>query len=268
MILRGTLQSTVLEMETGVTIITPTEYSKGLRPQVAYVLHGLGAGSGSWAEYSMLPAYAKDYDVMFIMPEVGRSYFFDMRYGQRFFSYIADELPELCEQVFNISAKREDTAVIGGSMGGYGALKCAFSRPERFGKCCAFSCGGLHLRERVAEIGAEGGWERLAAEFGPQRARDYRAMLGDDLELKPEDEIAVLARQVAAGGPRPELYLACGTEDQFYGSNTAFRDVLRGLGYDFTWEEWPGEHEWPFFDAALRKSLRFCFGEGMGRKLL
>ncbi len=267
MIFRGSVFSEVLEMDTGLTVITPSDYPEPGTPKVAYLLHGLGAGNGSWSECSLLPLYAREYNVVFIMPEAGRSYYTDLANGQRFFTYIADELPALSAKTFKFSADREDTAVIGGSMGGHGALKCALTRPDRFGLCAAFAAGSLYLGEKVEKIKAIGDWPQLEATLGWQRAQDYRAMLGDSLRVPPENEIAHLAKTAAAAPKRPRIYQACGSEDPFHKSNLRFRDEAKSLGLDLTYEEWPGGHDWDFFNEALLRALRFCFGEGLKRPI-
>ena len=80
----------------------------------------------------------------------------DMEYGFRYFTYVTEELPAICKDIFRISAEREDTAIIGGSMGGYGALRCALSRPGQYGMCAAFSSGCLFLKEGIEELKANG----------------------------------------------------------------------------------------------------------------
>ena len=70
-----------------------------------------------------------------------------MKYGLKYFSYITEELFKICKNIFNISSKREDTAIMGASMGGYGALKCALSKPEQYGFCGAFSPAFLFLKD-------------------------------------------------------------------------------------------------------------------------
>lgn len=259
MLLRGSLFSQVLDMETGVTIITPEETFPE-PPRIAYVLHGLNSGNGSWSDCSLLPAYAKNYNAVFIMPEVGRSYYADMRYGQRFFTYVADELPELCRRTFNIAAGRENTAVIGASMGGYGALKCALSRPRRFGVCCAFSSGSLYTAEFLERVKKIGDWSRIAGLMGEQRVADFHAIFGDDLKVEPENELSLVAQKAAENAERPRFYCACGADDGFLRYNRRFRDELSSLGFDVTYEEWAGGHDWDFFNAALKNALCFCYG--------
>lgn len=260
MLLRGSLYSQVLDMNTGVTIITPEE-SFPEPPKIAYILHGLNAGNGSWSESSMLPAYAKNYNVVFVMPEVGRSYYIDMRYGLRFFTYVSDELPELCARTFSLRSERENTVVIGASMGGYGALKCALTRPEKFGICCAFSSGSLYTAEFLDRLKRIGDWEKVATIMGRQRVADIHAIFGDDFRVEPENELSVVAERTADGTVLPRVYSACGTDDGFLRTNRRFREDLLRLGYDVTYEEWKGGHDWDFFNEALKKALAFCYGE-------
>jgi S-formylglutathione hydrolase FrmB len=125
MILRGNVFSKILEMDTGITIVTPNDFKMDGTYKVVYLLHGACGNNGTWADYSMLPVYANHGKTIYVLPEVARSFYTDMKYGFKYFSYITEELPNICKTVFNISADREDTAIIGGSMGGYGALNCA-----------------------------------------------------------------------------------------------------------------------------------------------
>ncbi len=249
MILRGTVFSRALEMNTGLTVIAPGAEPEGAY-KVVYVLHGLCGDSGSWTDFSMLPAYALEHRAFFVMPEAGRSFYADMTYGGKFFTYVADELPAICRRVFNVSARREDTAIIGGSMGGFGALKCALSRPERYGLCCAFASACLFLKDDLEKHQAQ-----FRERYGEQLFRDFRAILGEDLAWRPDMEILELAKRAAAASERPRIYAACGADDPFQADNARMGEELRKLGFDLEYEEWPGGHDWAFFDEALRRGV-------------
>lgn len=259
MILRGSVYSKTLEMETGITILTPRDRVPDRPAKVAYLLHGLSANNCCWTDYTLLPLYARDADVVFVMPEVGRSFYSDMKHGQRFFSYVADELPKLCRNTFNISPDRADTAIMGGSMGGYGALKIALSRPDRFGCACAFASACLYLGDRIDDIVRIGDMDVIREYLGDQLVRDFQAILGDSFAVENQHLILELARSVPEGN-RPRIYSACGTEDDLVRENRHFRDDMLALGYEITYEEWPAAHDWFFFDAALRKGLEYWLG--------
>ncbi|MDY4609985.1 MAG: alpha/beta hydrolase-fold protein [Sphaerochaetaceae bacterium] len=259
MILKGSVSSHILEMETGITVITPADIVPEQSRKVVYLLHGLYGGNGDWVNYTMLPYFAWDYRATFIMPEVARSFYTDMEHGQRFFTYITEELPRLCEGTFNISSKREDTAVIGVSMGGYGALKAALTVPSRYGCCCAMSSVWLFLKESLEDLRTERGRKVALARYGKQMVDDMHSIFGDDLAWRPDCELLELAKQTQQERGKPRIYCACGTEDYLRADNLRFAAEMEKLELDFTYEEWKGRHDWYFFNEALKKSLEFCF---------
>lgn len=256
MILRGSVYSKTLEMETGITIITPPTGTGGV-PQVAYILHGLCGSNGNWTDNSLLPVYARDYNAVMVMPEVGRSFYTDMKYGQRFFCYVADELPAIVAAAFRVSAKREDTAVIGGSMGGYGALKVALSRPDFFGRCGALSSACLYLKPNMAGLRTPEGRAYAREQYGEQLLRDFEGAFGPGFEWSEGIDILELAKKVSPAD-RPRIFCACGADDDLKSDNRRMAADLGQLGYDVAYEEPPGGHDWYFFDKALKKALDFC----------
>ena len=62
---------------------------------------------------------------------------------------------------------------------------------------------------------------------------------------------------------RPRIYMWCGTEDFLYSQNMRMRDHLRALGYDLTYEESPGDHQWQYWDKKIAGALDWLLpGEG------
>jgi putative tributyrin esterase len=240
MIFRGNIFSDELQMDTGLTVALPRHFKDDRPHRVIYMLHGMSDNNAKWAEYTRLPMYAEEYGLVFVMPEVGRSFYTDTLFGPRYFSYVADELPRLCRNIFNISDKREDTSVMGLSMGGYGALKCALNRPGQYWLCCAFSSGGLYI-ESMRPHGRA--YDELAAVFGP------------DCWDKKENNIPALAREVSTRPVKPAIHMTCGTEDFLYGDNIRFRKEMEGLDFEYSYDEWEGDHNWYFWDESLKRML-------------
>lgn len=259
MILRGTVFSKILEMETGISILVPNSALGAPLCKVVYLLHGVCGRSGDWLDYTMLPVYAEKYSLAFVMPEVARSFYSDMAFGQKFYSYIVDELPGLVANVFKVSARREDTAVIGASMGGYGALKCALSRPEQYGYCAAFSSACLFLREGLDHQRRNGASEEFRTMYGERLINDFVSIFGVDLAWREDFEISALARRVEQQQSRPELFMACGADDFFAADNRRFAQTMENSSFAFTYREWPGGHDWAFFNQALERSLEHFF---------
>ena len=254
MILRGVFFSQKLEMETNISIIAP-DNSSNQPLKVVYLLHGICGRSGDWIDYSMLPNYSKEYQVLFIMPEVVRSFYADMKYGLDYFSYITEELPLMCNSTFNLSPRREDIAIMGASMGGYGALKAALSKPQNYGFCGAFSSPCLMLKEHLEYSEGALKFKEL---FGERLFKDFQAIFGEKIEWNPNADVIELAKNFNDKSLKPRLFITCGTEDSFYHDNKRFNGILHDLGLDASFEEWQGNHDWTCFDEALKRALK-CF---------
>lgn len=256
MILKGTVFSSVLEKDTGISIVTPASLLDGGPYRVCYLLHGLCGDSATWVDDSMLPVYAREGHTIYILPDAGRGFYTDMKYGARYFTYISEELPAICKSVLHISAKREDTAILGASMGGYGALKCALSKPEQYGMCGAFSAACLFLREGLDEQRENGTTKEFIQRYGAQLVLDFFSIFGEDLEWKPEYEILELAKRLENQSVKPSIYMTCGSGDAFASSHQRFQREMRPFGFDFQYEEREGFHEFFFFDQSLRRAIK------------
>lgn len=248
-VFRGDIRSEILGMDTGVTLIFP--YDRPAENQqtpckVLYLLHGLGDNCAAWHRYTGIERYARQKGIAVIMPEVQRSFYHDMAFGMQYFTYVAQELPQLCSKLFQISTAREDSLVAGLSMGGYGALKCGLTYPGRFCGCASFS-GAVDIA-RIAE-----------EEAGKDLADEFRATLGMDLAVREGDDLFVLAGQVSRlpKAQHPAIYITCGSEDFLIEHNRSFKAHLETLPLDFTYEEWAGEHTWDFWDVSVQKALEF-----------
>lgn len=257
MILRGNVYSQNLEMNTGITVVVPNDFEKGKTYRVAYVLHGIHGDNDTWSEYSMLPMYSRENNIVFVMPSANRSFYSDTKSGQKFFSYVADELPLITESVFHITSDPKETAVIGCSMGGYGALKIGLSRPEKFGFIAGFSTAFLPLKSYLEELRTRENRQEQKEIWGDQMVNDMVAIFGDSMEYNPNDDIIELAKRVEKTDFEPKIYMACGFDDYLYEENNDFQKKMKELKIDYTYEEWEGEHNWFFFDQALKRSLEF-----------
>jgi S-formylglutathione hydrolase FrmB len=225
--------------------------------RVVYLLHGLHGDQGTWVDNTLLPLYAQKYNVIFVMPEVGRSFYTDLKYGRKYYTYVSEELPQICRKIFNISTKREDTAVMGCSMGGFGALRLALGLPEQYGFCGAISSACLYFKQMLDLLRTNPGpW----LSTGPEAEEiliDLRTIYGDGLEYRKDYDAVELAKSFPATMPRPKIYVCCGLEDDLRKDNVKFAEEMKNSKFDFTYEEWAGGHDWYFFNDALKRTLEF-----------
>ena len=237
--LRCDFRSEALEMNTSMTVILPekADLSKG---KVVYLLHGLEDNCTGWVRYTSVERYAREKGVALVIPEVQRSFYTDMDQGMAYFTFIHEELPEICQGFFGFSGARERNYLMGLSMGGYGTLKCLLHTPQRYAGAAAFSA--------VADI------EEFVQRQSPGEKRQFQAIFGRDLKIPDDCNLLTLA-QKADREKLPKLYLACGEQDALYDANCRLAEKLEKLGADIHFEHWQGIHNWAFWDEAVRRAM-------------
>lgn len=262
MIVRGTLYSDVLEMDTGIAIVTPKELPTHTPYKVAYVLHGLSGNHESWINNTMVSLYAEKTPMIYVFPEVQRSFYTNMQTGLNYFDYICYELPQYIQKIYQVSDKKEDHLIVGASMGGFGALKCGLKRPDYFGNILSFSAALLQDYDQPLANQPKEDWSGtsmrrlLKNKFSQKVEQDLVAAFGHQEELPKEDNLLWLAQSVAPS-EAPNIYLACGLKDPLLSANRHFYQQLNSLGLPVTYEEKEGYHEWSYFNQALDDGLRW-----------
>lgn len=176
--------SKTLNMATALRVILPDEGELGAADTV-YLLHGLSDNSSGWTRYTAVEQFARERGLAVVMPEVQRSFYADMAAGLDYFSYVAVELPAMCERMFGLPDERAKRYVMGLSMGGYGALKCVLTYPERYAGAGSFS-GVVDIRRPVYSVNT------------PERARERGAIFGADGPEGTKNDLYRLAQDVFA----------------------------------------------------------------------
>lgn len=235
--------SDVLKVDTAVQVIVPQRCERspsiGLPPyKVLYLLHGLKQNETSYLRNSRIERYVQSLDLVVVMPSVGRSFYTDQKKGYPYFTYLTEELPRLLSTLLPISTRRDDTAIAGLSMGGYGALKAALTNPMQYGYAASMS-GALDLVSLA---------NRMKDETLPFPA-EFENTFGP-LECLADGQDDLFALAAKLGKVRPRLYVTCGTEDFLYEDNIHFVKTF-GECLDIRYEETAGSHTWAFWDAAL-----------------
>jgi len=228
--------SKALEMDTCVNVILPNtgDLSKA---KVVYLLHGLSDNYSAWLRYTAVERYANSFGAAVIMPEVQRSFYCDTVSGMAYFRYISQELPQLCQHFFSVSKDPSRTYIMGLSMGGFGALKCALTYPENYAGCGSFS-GALGMDDAILHNVLKG--------------EELEAMVGKSRTAGEENDLFRLAERE---GKYPKLYLSCGEQDRLYPVNVEFVNHLADLGIACRFDHREGNHSWDFWD----QSLKDCF---------
>ena len=214
------------------------------RCKVLYLLHGLSEDASAWLRYTGIEALAERYGLVVVMLSGGRSFYIDQPNGQRYFTYLIDELPRYLAGVFNLAPKREDTFIAGTSMGGYGAFKAALLHPELYAAAASFS-GVLSLEAL-----------RLLPEDG--RREEFTWLFGDLDKLAGSEHDPAVWLQNAAQNPSalPRLFITCGRQEDIYPLSSLFYTACQSLGVEADYYEEDGEHDWFNWDRKIRRFLK------------
>lgn len=250
----GNIFSKSIGMETQLYVSMPhdgRQYKGDGNPKTLLLLHGISDNASGWARRSQADYFADKYGISIFIPEVQRSFYQDMCYGGKYYTYISSELPDLIRKMFKVSTEREDLMVAGLSMGGYGAMRVAFGAPDRFSICGAFSAGCdmktlLQKREEFVGVG----------DTGDNLINEFIAAFGPDFMLSDDSDLYKLVEKVSRQSEKPSLYHTCGTEDFIYPMNAEFAKFCKQLPLTYTYEEWPGLHDWDFWNPSLEKFLK------------
>lgn len=256
----GNWYAKTLKQDTQVHIILPHDGRRYIwkeTPKTLVLLHGLSDNSSTWVRKTAIERYVERYNLAVIIPEVQRSWYFDMVNGIHAFSYITEEIPDLADRLFHLSVKREDFLIAGLSMGGYGALRCALEAPEIYGYCGAFS-GAYDLDDLIQRSKQEGALDLING-----ADREIPAIFGENMQTPKKYLIPqILEKNAADHKMQPKVYMVCGTEDFLYSQTVKVREACRKRLKEFYYEEWHGIHEWDVWDKAIERMLKLFLGEG------
>ncbi len=242
--------SEALNVQTSVEVILP-ESRQGIGvtaagdeqlPRVLYLLHGYSDDHTIWQRRTGIERYAAAYNLAVIMPGVNHSFYCNEALGEKYWDFVAEELPRVMHRFFRLSDRAEDTFVAGLSMGGYGAMKLALNFPERFGAAASFSGAATILGDLHSTL--------------VKRISGGKSLRGT------ESDLYHMMKLNGAAEKKPRLYVSCGTADFLYDQHQKFVPALKKAGWDVTRHDEPGaSHEWGFWDREIAKFIPWMLGE-------
>lgn len=243
-----------LRREVAYAVDLPDSYDSGdRRYPVVYALHGLFEGPSFWSRRGLDAIYREAVkkgefpEAIVVAVDGGDSFFINGPLG-RYEDMVVKDLVAHVDATFRTVAERRGRALLGISMGGYGALRTAFEHPQTFGAVATHSA--MLLREiPTAAAGARGG-----------QMQAFRSAFGNPIDPKLWEAVDPLRlAQTADPKSAPALYLDCGASDRFglFAGNTELHRRLeaRGVAHEFALR--PGDHGYEYVRSVLPLSLRF-----------
>lgn len=243
--------SRTLRASTNINVIIPSpemegwSFSAGEKFKTVYLYHGAYGDCYDWPVKSRIEQYAQKRRLAVVMPSAGNSFYQDMHRGERYLAFLTGELVDFAQTVFPLSQKREDNFTAGISMGGYGALRAALTRPGQFSKAASLS-GAVDTAFLFSDYNGN--------KIEPFRLYD---IFSDPARLEDTDAdvFFLISKLMDECRPLPSLFFSCGTEDFLYPCHLSAKKKLKSLGVDAHFEEHPGTHTWEYWDAHIQRAL-------------
>ena len=242
------LNSKLMGREMPYRVILPRDYdntNETISYPVIYLLHGLGGHFDNWTDKTGLAQYTAGFRRIIVTVEGGDGWYTDSVSvpNDKYESYIINELIPEIDKKFHTKTSRENRAIAGLSMGGYGAIKFGLKYPDKFVLVGSFS-GALNVTDLPA---ASTQFLSVKNVFG-----------GDGSQGRKDNDIFKILREMPAEKLTglPFLYIACGTEDFLFAGNQDFMKLMTEKKVKHEYRQLPGAHTWSFWDGQIQEFLR------------
>ena len=267
--------SEVLDTETRFRVLAPAAGSDAPDRPVLWLLHGGDDDFRSWTDAGSAEALTAELDAWVVMPDCGPGGWYTDWFRaapapgtQQWETHHVVELREWFERTHGTRTDRGGRALVGLSMGGFGALVYTARHPELFGFCAAFSPAadivdpdfGVFADALAALNGGEPGciWGDRVLHVDNWRAHNPV----DLAERLSTAELHLRTRDGRAGGPHAPDADPSGPVDDDLVERAVWHTActlhrrLDELGIDHLWvDEGPGAHDWPYWSADLAATL-------------
>jgi S-formylglutathione hydrolase FrmB len=257
------VNSRILKQSVHYCVQLPPDYdsndAKQRRYPVLYFLHGLGQNeqtlfsTGGWSLIEDLRRQRKIDDFLVVAPDGGRSFYINSADDSfRYSDFFLQEFIPHIESRYRIRPGRQNRAITGISMGGYGALRFAFAHPELFSAVSAQSAA--LTTQAPQELNAAG-------ESNRSLGRLLRPAFGQPIDATHWNRNSVfrLAKSGAIGLRKQSIYFNCGQQDDFGfedGAATLHRQLDKeGVGHEY--RPYTGDHSLTYFLSHMGEVMQF-----------
>jgi putative tributyrin esterase len=238
-----TFRSAALGRDMEYRVISPLETS-GRKLPVVHLLHGGGGGFRDWSNYSDVASFAEQ-GLFLVMPEGESSYYTNAvdPPQDRFEDYITHDLISDVGSRFPEAGGRGNRAIIGISMGGFGAIKIGLRHPDIF-----FFAGGLSSAVDVPR--------RAFSIKRLQQSRHYNSIFGPSGSQTRRDNDPFVLVRTANPEAAPYFFLTCGEQEGLLPANREFAALLMQRHFKSEFHTVRGGHEWNQWNAWLPAVFR------------
>lgn len=258
------MPSKILKQSVNVAVLLPDDYlsAPDKRYGVVYLLHGFGdqhtAWNDQWLRIEQLVKQLEEQGMermIYIMPTGFSSYYVNRHNGNfDYMNMFANELVPYVDRTYRTQADRTHRAVVGYSMGGFGAMILPSKHPELFSVSVPLSMSFRTDEQYMTESAS--GWDsQWGAIFGGAGSTGEARLTPYYKAHCPYYMFTDTGKDTYAD---VAYYFDCGDdEEQLLVANDDLHRQLRDVGMDAEYRVRNGGHTSDYWRSAMPEVLRF-----------
>lgn len=254
------LNSKILGYTVKYSVYLPEDYDVSKRSYpVIYLLHGYTDDETSWIQFGEINRIMDDgiksgeySPAIIIMPNAKLSWYCNNLENKDFWRdmFINEFIPTI-EKNFRIKSKKEFRAIVGISMGGFGALSIALNYPDLFSTCVPLSAA-LFTDEEIINM-SEVDYSRFQNFCG----KDMKGKDRINLKWKEMNPFNLIEEIPVQKANSIRFYIDCGDKDFLIRGNMFMHLKMQELKIQHEFRVRNGTHGWIYWRSSMPEILKF-----------
>ena len=260
--------SEILKKEKFYSIYLPPGYDQSTQKYpVVYLLHGYGSAKQkhqNWIKHGDLQkkvdsaiSIGRISPLIIVMPDAEMTYYMNNVNGDYAIEdFIIKELLPYIDKKYRSYGEKKYRAIVGLSMGGFGAMLYSLHHPELFSACAALS-PAIRTTQEIIDMPHD------------QYLNRYRSAVGNIEEgadritgfWRSNDLLYLVKNMPEDQKGQVRFYFDVGDEDFLYNGNSLMHILMRELNIPHEYRVRDGGHNWEYWRSGLEDALEFLFEE-------
>ncbi len=256
------LQSTILNRSVTYNVLLPEGYNESSDSYpVVYLLHGYGDNHTAWSTFGGLQYYVDKHigetvPMIYVMPQAYNTYYIDRYNGNYpYMQMFVNELVPAIDEKFRTKKDKTQRAVMGYSMGGYGALILPALNPDVFTISVPLSMSFRTDEQYIAESQSsfDNQW---APNFGPGYGVSGDARLTE--YFKTRSPFHFFDQDNLTAFSNLKILIDCGDDEEtLSNTNDNLHALMRDRQIAHEYRVRSGGHSFDYWKKSYPEALKF-----------
>ena len=255
------IHSKIFNREIKYAVLLPKEYENSNDSfPVVYLLHGYGDDQTAWYKGGMIQYYSDLHEsengpMIFVMPQAFNSYYVNRWNGSLpYMDYFTTELVPAIDSIYRTKKDKTQRAVMGYSMGGYGAFILPFKNPDLFSISVPLSMSFRTDEQYLAESQDvfDNQWALIFGGLGTSGLNRITAY------FKTYSPFHFLIQDDPSTYSDLKILVDCGDDEESLSiTNGELHNLLSDRNIAHEYRTRNGAHSWDYWHKSLPEALNF-----------